>query len=69
MLNSNKISSYKINGENVPMDIDDASVAYNIIKGYNSRTIKVTIPKFLVDLSFVVISIVCKFHNIWLGQT
>ena len=42
---------------------------YNIIKGDNSRAIKVKLPKCVPDLSFVVISIVYRFHNVWLGQT
>ena len=38
------------------------------IKGHNSRTIKVTLPKLVLDLSFVVVSIVYRFH-VWLGIT
>ena len=49
---------------------DDAPPAYNVvIKGHNSRSVKVILPKFELDLSFVVISIVYMFHNIWLRQT
>ena len=39
-------------------------LACNVIKGHNSRTVKVTTPKFVLDLIFVVISIVYRFHNI-----
>ena len=40
-------------------------LAYYIIKGHFSRTVQVTLPKFILDLSLVVTSIVLKFHNIW----
>ena len=43
-------------------------LAFNIKNGHNSIMIKVMLPKFVLDLSFVVISIGYKFHNIWLRQ-
>ena len=39
------------------------------VTGHNSRMVKVTLPKFKDDLCFVVISIVYKFHKIYLRQT
>lgn len=41
--------------------------AYNVIKGHNSRNNFP--PKFILDLSSVVISIVHKIHYIWMRQT
>ena len=58
----------RINGECVHgtqiMDNDNVPLAYNVIKGHNSRTIKVMLPKFVLDLSFVQKSIVITFHKI-----
>ena len=52
-----------------PWDTDDALFAYNIKKVYNSKRIKVMLPKFLLDLIFFLMSFVYKFNNICLMQT
>ena len=56
-----------------PWDTDDPPAC---IKHYNgthkSRTVRVTLPKFVPGLRFVVISLVYniyKFYNIWFRQT
>ena len=36
-------------------------LAFKVIKGHNSRTVKVTLQKFVLYLSFEVISIVYTF--------
>ena len=41
-----------------------STLAYNVIKGHNSRFVKLTLPKFVLDLNFVAISIMHTFHNI-----
>lgn len=38
--------------------------AYNVLKGHNSRVVKVTPPKLKLDLSFVVINIVYSFIHL-----
>lgn len=45
------------------------ALANKVIKGHNLRTVKMTLPKFPLDLSFVVIFIVYKFHNSKTRQT
>ena len=35
---------------------------YNVIKGHNSRTVKVKMPKIEIKLSLEVISIIYTFH-------
>lgn len=42
---------------------------FQIVKGHDSRTIKVIAQKFLLDLYVVVIIIVYKFYFIWFRQT
>ena len=37
-------------------------LAYNIIKGHNSRTVKVKLPKIELKLRLEVISIIYTFH-------
>ena len=34
-----------------PWDKDKALLAYKVIKGHNSRLVKVMLPKFILDLS------------------
>ena len=41
-------------------------LAYNVIKVHSPRTTKVTPSKFDLDLCFMIISVVCKFHKILL---
>ena len=36
-------------------------LAYNVIKGHNSSTVKLKLPKFELKLSLVVISIIYTF--------
>ena len=52
-------------------DLKQNSAFFFIRKGHNSRMVKVarTPSKLRHDLCFVVISIVCKIHNILLRQT
>ena len=42
---------------------------FPLVEGHNSRTVKVTPLEFNHNLCFVVISIVYRFHNIWLSKT
>ena len=37
-------------------------LAYNVIKGHNSRSVKVELPKIEIKLSLEVISIIYTFH-------
>ena len=37
---------------------------YKVINEHNLRTVKWTLPTFVLDLSFVIINIVYKFHSI-----
>lgn len=40
-------------------------LAYKDLQGQNSSTTKVTLSKFVVEVSFLVIIIEYKIHNIW----
>ena len=54
-----------------PWDTDDAPVyiSYKVIKEHNWRMVKMMLPKFVLHVSFVIISIMYKSHNIWLRLT
>ena len=50
-----------------PWDTDDAHACllYKVIKGHKKGTEKVTLSKFVLDLNFVIISIVYKVREFY----